>query len=267
MINIVCALHCEAKPIVDFYKLSALPNCIFPIYSNEQINVVVSGIGKVDTAAAMTYLFVKTLEQKNNAWLNYGISGHKSAELGAWFNVNKITEDSTGLNWYPSRFQNLDCLTASLETVDNPISQYESEKLYDMEASAFMATALKFSSIELVQLMKIVSDNEENHLDQINKKHVQLLLLDNISPLISIVNVLKEQKNEFDNIYDVDELYGEILKKWHFTQYQQKEVQRLIQRWKLLCNKEHIDQLEKCQDAKWVITWFKGQLADAKVAF
>ena len=105
MINIVCALHCEAKPIVDYYKLSALPNCIFPIYSNEQINVVVSGIGKVDTSAAMTYLFVKTLEHKNSAWLNYGIAGHKSAALGTWFNVNKISEVSSGLNWYPSRFQ------------------------------------------------------------------------------------------------------------------------------------------------------------------
>lgn len=267
MINIVCALHCEAKPIIDFYKLSALPNCIFPIYSNEQVNLVVSGIGKVDTAAAMTYLFSKTLEQKNNVWLNYGIAGHKNAVLGTWFNVNKVTENSTALNWYPSRFQKLDCLTASLETVDNPVSHYESDKLYDMEASSFMATALKFTSIELIQIMKVVSDNEENHLKEINKKQVQLLLKDNFSPVVDILGLLKEQKKEFDDIYGVDNLYLDILEKWHFTQYQKKEVQRLVQRWEILGNKDNLEQLEKCQDAKQVVSWFKVQLADSRVEF
>jgi len=267
MLNIVCALHCEAKPIIDFYKLSALSDCVFPIYSNEQINLVVTGIGKVDTAAAMAYLFTKTLEQKNSAWLNYGIAGHKNAMLGDWFNVNKITESSTAINWYPSRFQNIDCLTASLKTVDNPVSLYEPEKLYDMEASSFMSTALKFSGIELIQLMKVVSDNEESHLVEINKKHVQKLLLKNLDPLISMIAVLQQHKKDFDEIYAVDDFYMNLLEKWHFTQYQKKEVERLIQRWKAICNKDDTDGLEKCQDAKQVIAWYKMQLNEAQVMF
>ena len=215
----------------------------------------------------MAYLFVKTGEQKNNVWLNYGIAGHKKFTLSEWVNVNKITEASTKLNWYPSRVKKNQCLTASVETVDMPVSEYEPDSLYDMEASAFMATALKFSSIELIQVMKIVSDNEENHLDDINKKQVQKLFNNNLDPLIKIIDLLQEQKNIFDDIYKEDKLYQDCLEKWHFTEYQKNEVERLIQRWNLLGKADQTVQIEKCKDAKQLILWFKDQLDKASVVF
>lgn len=267
MINIVCALHCEARPIIDLYKLSASSNSVFPVFSNEDMNLVVSGIGKVDTAAAMAYLFAKAAQPKTVAWLNYGIAGHKTAALGQWFNVNKITERSTSTNWYPARYQGTNQKSSALMTVDVPISEYDVDGLYDMEASSFMATALKFSSVELVQVMKIVSDNEEHHLDKIDKKYVQKLMQDNITPLIDMIELLAEKSKEFHAIYGVDSMFEECLGKWHFTQYQQKELERLVQRWKILGDKSRLEQLKKCIDAKQVIGWFKAELAQVAVEF
>ena len=271
MINIVCALHCEAKPIIDEFKLSLVSDSVFPIFENgaknQKVSLVVSGLGRVSTAAAMAYLFAKNKEQKNVAWVNYGIAGHKNAELGSWINVNKITESSSGTNWYPSRFPKFDCLSSALITVDEPVSKYDSLALYDMEASAFMSLALKFSSVELIQVIKIVSDNEEHHLEKIDKQYVQNLLKDNMSPLIELIGILQDKHAEHERIYGDTEVFKSCLDKWHFTQYQKKELERLIQRWNVLCETQDENLLKECKDAKQVISVLKHYLDNVTVVF
>ncbi len=267
MINIVCALHCEAKPLIDYYNMSAVANTVFPMFNNNELSLIVSGVGKTAVASATTYLFVKTQENKNNAWLNYGIAGHKSAKLGRWFNVNKITEKTTNLNWYPARYQSIEIPSLGLKTVDIPQSNYDGNQLYDMEASAFMSTVLKFSSIELIQLMKVVSDNEEQHLDNIDKALVKKLLLDNTDPLIKIIDLLKEKSLIFEKHYGIDECYEACMNQWHFTQYQQKELRRLIQRWKLLKSALPENEMYLLENAKQVLAWFKSQLNNVAVEY
>jgi len=267
MINLVCALHCEAKPLIDYYKLSAVSNTIFPLFKNNELNLIISGIGKSSMASAMGYLFVKIQEKKNSAWLNYGIAGHKSATLGHWFNVNKITEKTTHLNWYPARYQSIETPSQGLQTVDMPQTHYDDNTLYDMEASAFMSTALKFSSIELIQLMKLVSDNEEQHLDNIDKALVKKLLSNNIEPLIKLIDFLKMKYQAFDQRYGQDEFYADCLSRWHFTQYQKKELERLTQRWRLLAEASPMDEVYSLDNAKQVVGWFKLQLKNTVIDF
>lgn len=50
-------LSIGAKPIIEKYKLRKYGHSEkFPIYKNENITVIISGVGKVNSAIATTYL-------------------------------------------------------------------------------------------------------------------------------------------------------------------------------------------------------------------
>ena len=52
-----CALHCEAKPIIDYYRLKKDPaENAFDVYQDERIACVVSGIGGINMAAATAWM-------------------------------------------------------------------------------------------------------------------------------------------------------------------------------------------------------------------
>ena len=267
MINIVCALHCEAKPLINHFRLSKSVDAIYPIFSNQEVRVIVSGVGRVATASAMSYLFAKMGEKKNQAWLNYGIAGHKNAPIASWFNVNKITEPLSGISWYPVRFPQDDVKSSGLITVDVPCSSYDDNLLYDMEASAFMATALKFTCVELIQIMKLVSDNEESSIEQINKKQVKALFDGNVDLLLLCIQSLQKEQTAFSDVYGEDALYLDCQKRWHFTAYQKNELERLIQRWRLMVDDVDVADLYSCQGSKQAILWLKKQINNAPVEF
>lgn len=267
MINIVCALHCEAKPLITHYRLSNVVDAVYPTFEKQNIRLVVSGVGRVSMASAMGYVFAKYGEIKNQAWLNYGIAGHKVSALGTWYNVNKIREVATDQCWYPSRFSKNSMDTSGLKTVDLPVSEYAAGQLYDMEAAAFMATALKFSSVELVQVLKLVSDNEISHVNNINKKQVQALFDGNIDGLVAMISVLQVKADAFSAIYSEDALFVDCLSQWHFSEYQKKALERLIQRWRSFEDVKSQETLFQCQNAKQVMLWFETRLNEVSVEF
>jgi len=265
MIYIVCALHCEAKPLIDNYKLSLEQDAVFPIFSNEQIKIIVAGIGKTSTAAAMAYLYARNQELPYCAWLNVGIAGHKNLPLGSLVNVNKISDSS--MNWYPVRPENSKQLGAELKTVDAPVEHYQDEALVDMEASAFMATALRFSPVELLQVLKVISDNEENHIDNINKKQVQQLIEQNLKEISETINWLQMQTNSFVEIYANSELYQQCINQWHFSHYQQKQLQRLLQRWQALNENPQFSQVQALSNAKQVLSFIENRVNQMPVEY
>jgi len=267
VLYIVCALHCEAKPLIDFYKLSADTDSTFTIFSSQDVKLIIAGIGKVSTAAAMAYLYAKDGEKKNVGWLNVGIAGHKKFSIGSLHNINKVTDAVSLINWYPARLPNIDCETSPCITVDTPVDVYKSQSVYDMEASAFMATALRFSSNELIQVLKIISDNEDNHVENINKSMVKALVAKNIEDINAVVFALQQQIHEFSVIYGDNELYLECLEKWHFSQYQKNALQRLLQRWRVLTNDMRLEMLEQCKDSKAVIAFLEDELEQCIVEF
>ena len=101
MLNLIAATHAEAEPIISALKLkkvTALLNC----YQNKNVHLVITGIGKCNTATACGWLAEKTAQSsgksavgKSSAWLNLGIAGHKSAELGSLMVAHKVTDLAT----------------------------------------------------------------------------------------------------------------------------------------------------------------------------
>ena len=106
----VIALAAEARPLLDRWKFTQLESAPFPLYYCEQQNyfLVVSGMGKVRSAAATSYLASKIIPLRTQAtppaiWINFGTCGHHNYPLGQGLLVHKIIDISNGNNYYPLR--------------------------------------------------------------------------------------------------------------------------------------------------------------------
>jgi len=267
MLYIVCALHCEAKPIIDFYKLSIESEASFPVFSNQHMGLIVAGIGKISVAAAMAYLYARGGEKKHIAWLNIGIAGHRTFPLGCLININKVTDESSQVNWYPARYSELMEQSSSLITVEHPVESYDSLSVYEMEASAFMATALRFSPVELIQVIKVISDNEEHHVERVDKVLVSNLITENLPKIDETIKCLNAQLGQYCETYDDSIIYSQCEKNWHFTQYQKKSLSRLIQRWHALSDNVSFSLISQCKDAKSVIKTLETLISRCSIEY
>lgn len=232
MLHFVVALPAEAKPLIEHYGLVRHTGGAFPVYENENITLIVSGIGKVAAAAATGYLQAQTGNHSCTAWLNIGIVGHNRRAIGDGVLVHKITDQITGRNWYPPLTFGLPCVSDDLITVDEPETEYRENKLYDMEAAGFYATACRFTTAELVHCYKIVSDNLATPSEEVSTKTVQALIeqrLDTIDVLTQTLQAFAARLAEFQS--DPDEL-ARFLEHWRFTVSEQHQLRRLLLHWR-----------------------------------
>lgn len=231
MLNFVVALQAEATPVIDYFGLRRRTDRAFPVYENEKIALIVSGIGKVAAAAAAGYLHAQTGNHSCTGWLNIGIAGHGRRSIGDGVLVHKITDQITGRSWYPPLTFELPCASDDLITVDEPEAKYREHGLYDMEAAGFYATACRFATAELVHCYKIVSDNLAIPTGAINATNVRTLIeqrLDTIDVLTQSLKALAARLAEFQS--DPREL-ARFLEHWRFTVSEQHQLRRLLLHW------------------------------------
>ena len=169
-INIVVAMEREAKPLINYWKLKKNTEKIFSD-KKKRINLIVSGIGKKRAEKATMYLAKKT---SNNAFfLNIGIAGHKNYKLGEIILISKITDNKNKYSWYPSLLWKTKIKKAPLLTVGFPKIRYTTNCLYDMEASGFFKGARNFVGPEMVQCIKIISDNKKSSILNISSNKIE----------------------------------------------------------------------------------------------
>jgi len=178
----VTALHCEAKPIIDHYRLTkSQSHHAFDIYRKDQIECIVSGIGRLACAAATAWIAALNHEARSITWINVGTAGSASHDIGTALLINRISDESSQ-HFYPAPLLNSGFETAHCLTRNEPSTDYHPEQLYDMEASAFYHTATRFSRAELVQCVKIVSDNPTHQTGR-NKARISDLIHQHIDQL------------------------------------------------------------------------------------
>ncbi len=193
----VCAMHCEAKPVIDYYRLQKLSGASpFDIYQGDNMTCVVSGIGKLAANAATASTAEKLKVHGSLAWINLGVAGAANTALGSAFLVNKCIDMETETPVYPGIIGQPALPTRSCLTVSRPTEDFQQEHLHDMEASGFMQAALYYSSSELVQSIKVVSDNESEKTGK-NRQQTSLLIagnMDAISQQAEQLNALNQQQ-------------------------------------------------------------------------
>lgn len=235
MLNIVCALQCEAKPLINRFKLKAdQQSALFPLYRSETTQLIISGIGKVNAAAATTYLMAHVPRAQTPAWLNIGVGGHKARDIGEGFLGNKITDRSTGHRYYPGVAAIPRTQTLPIETVDRPENNYPENAIVDMEASGFFPIASRLSPVEAIHCYKVISDNFHHSTAGVNKKFVTDLVENKIEKVILIIEALKELSSTLNQLSQPHQELDILLEKWHFTQTQRVVLETLLQRWKAL---------------------------------
>jgi adenosylhomocysteine nucleosidase len=230
---IYTALPCEAKPFIDYYRLkkNTTIQC-FAVYSGNNICLTVTGIGKSAMAAGIAYTQALYSSDPNPILLNIGIAGHKEHKIGSLYLINKITDAESERRYYPPLVFTPRCLTHSLQTASKPQLSYHPLHLCDMEASAFYETATRFSSSELIQCLKIVSDNEASSIKNIQHNQVSILIAAHL-PTVAVI--LAELTKLAGLLYtpELDE-FNHVVHRYRFTVNEQIQLKKLLSRWQLV---------------------------------
>lgn len=271
MLNIIVALKCEAKPLIQHYGLKHVPgNHPFPVYEKDGIILTISGPGKVASAAATAFIYTLLGQHSNSGWLNLGIAGHKSRSIGQGVLVHKITDNAANKNWYPSIVFTPQCESVNLITIDQKKDQYHENAIYEMEAAGFFEIASRFSTTELIHCYKVISDNQFNPVTNITEELVIELIFANLAEIDIILTEIRNLSATLKSLETVPPNYQEISNRWHFSVYQKGELRRLLKRWELvLCEPESnktslIPLLKKCKNSKGVLSLL-GQIVEQKV--
>ncbi len=236
------ALPCEAKPLIEHFKLKKELSCTaFTIYRNSQITLTVTGIGKSSMAAGVAYTLALFSAPTLPVLMNVGIAGHGSYQLGSVFAADKITDQESGRSYYPQLIVNPPCPTQAFTTVVQPQLEYPSESLYEMEASAFYEIAIRFSSNELIQCIKIISDNKNNPSTQIKPAQVSRWLSD-VLPLIEkyysqLSRLASMSQTQLAHTVN----YAEIITNWHFTTSEKLQLSNLLSKRSILTQHKPLD--------------------------
>ncbi len=260
-VHFVVALQCEAKPLVEYFGLKRrMDHSAFPVYEKAATTLTISGIGKTSAAAAVAYTQMLFGNLKYSVWLNIGIAGHRRPMLGQMFVVHKIVDEETGYRWYPPLLYRPSVSSAEITTVARPETEYAQDVLYDMEASGFYPTARRFSTSELIQCLKIVSDNDSVSRQKINPKQVSLLVNANIEDIENTANQLSQMAQSI--LQSPPAQFNEFLQQWHFTDHQKSRLEQCLSRWEVVSsgNPPDLKYLKVFKTGKEVLVWLENRL-------
>ena len=255
------ALPCEAKPLINHFKLKKeLSLTAFTIYRSADITLTVTGIGKSAMAAGVAYTLALFPALHMPVLLNIGIAGHDSHELGTVFALEKITDQETGRSYYPQLIISPPFPTHTIVTVAQAQPDYATDSLYDMEASAFYEIAIRFSSSELIQCIKIISDNKNNPSTQIKPAQVSLWVSDAL-PLIEKFSQQLRKLASLDQPANASS-YAEIIVQWHFTNSEKLQLNSLLNKRDVLIKHKPLNLIEMSQSsAKEVLNYLREEIA------
>lgn len=263
---VFCALACEAKPLIKAWQLPGLPsaNHPFAIYANRDKVVVVTGIGKITMAGAVCYTLALFNNPPSPILINLGIAGHSKTAIGTLCLSHKIIDKESGRCFYPQIPFSTSCTSYSVWTNSQPDNSYKNDVLYEMEAAGFYEMAVKFSSSELIHALKIVSDNKQSPLSNIQGSLVEEWVAKHLATIDGIVAQLFKLRQNC--LTSENALYQQLVNEFHFTVSRAVKLKLLLQKWQVLKEKETLAWREAgLKNAKEVLSWLEKQLDD--VAF
>lgn len=165
MLYIITAIAGEAIPLIHAFKLKKdITYTKFDLFKNDEIKLIVTGIGKVKSAIATTYLLVKDNPRSGDHIFNIGVCGssNENYKIGQIFLINKITDASSGKNFYPEAVFKHNLPEDHLITFDKPVKKSTMTNLpsclVDMEASGYYEASSLYFQSHRIHILKIVSD-------------------------------------------------------------------------------------------------------------
>lgn len=231
---IMVALSAEAQPIAASLGLRGSQRAQpFRSYHGDNCHLFVSGIGKLKTAAACGWAgaVVASLQDQPAAricWINAGICGHGSRPKGTLIRASSIEDERGDRRFYPPDIFSSELPADRLVSVDEPQRVYARGTAYDMEANAFWMTASRFSSLELLTIIKVVSDGPNDDLDSLDRSAIVKLAERMAAPIQSTARALTELSAELDESASIQACLTDLLARWHFSVSRERKLRRLL---------------------------------------
>ena len=233
----VVAHALEAKALIPMLHLQPFQTTSrFVQYGNSNnLHLIVSGIGRAAMEAAITDLSQQQANEDGprRAWVKIGLAGHsKAPQDSAWLG-NKITCQESGVSAYPPQLiAGID--SVAVITVDEPERTYPEDAAYEMEAFSFFEQATKYSTAELVQVFKIISDNLENPIEKLDFKNIPIWIRLVQEQIILLISKMSELVREHNDSHRIPRVYRELCSRIHLTVNQKLQLKRLCLRYKAL---------------------------------
>ena len=194
---IITALKSEAKPIIDYYDLEFSGSSNYPLYKNDNLTLLITGVGRKNTSNVLNLFFQKNKITKNHI-VNIGISGGKKCDcsIGQLFLINKVSDEKSKLSFnlgsqHSFGLQNNQITTVSKPVVDN---NFNVEGLVDMEAYEICKIVNDLESLDRLLIFKIVSD----HMDMkhhISANQVKSLIKQKVPVIDKFIRDLRKLQN------------------------------------------------------------------------
>lgn len=241
MINIVCALPSEARPIREHFKLKQEGGCEpFQWFANDEIRLMVCGVGTQSAAAGVGYLAGRCRTARKEGWLNVGIAGHQQAPVGDAYLAHKIHDVITAERWYPALQFTSELQTRLVETHPREVTAYPANALVEMEAAAFFKAASRCAEFERIHALKIVSDNTLNSVTALTRERISSLVaarIDQISKVIADLQTIPKAPP-----IDTDHFIETALKKFHLSVSERIQLRSIAARHLVLLPNEDLCQ-------------------------
>lgn len=264
MLCLVVALAAEARPLLASLRLQGVSGHPYRICAGEQTHLIVSGLGKVATAAATAYLRA-LIGDTPAAWLNVGIAGHGSQAVGTALLAHKVVDAASGKPFYPTFTAPPPCRTTLLHTVDR-VQSPAGDAAYDMEASGFCETAQRFATSERVHCLKIVSDNPQSPYQTLNAERVEALIEAQLDMVAQVGEHLRTLSQQLYALHADPSGLTELTTRWQFTATQQHQLRGLLARWQTLAPTTPVvnDDLLALQSRNEVLAYLQQRLDDVE---
>jgi hypothetical protein len=177
MLYIVTALKPEAQAFVDKYKLKKSKLHNYTLFHNENIKLIISGIG-VHNARLATQTLINHFDiTDNDVYLNIGIcAAPEHYNIGDLVEIGSITYKNTS-HIFDTHKQLLTCKDEAVST--------QQTTMIDMESFGFYDAVIHNPAIKKFHILKVVSDHFQP--DTITKENTKSLLFNVIDAINSIL--------------------------------------------------------------------------------
>jgi adenosylhomocysteine nucleosidase len=255
---IFCALQAEAAPVIEHWKLKKQSTKAFSLYSDDTRVLVVTGIGKTSMASAIGYTLAHYPHIHSPLLLNFGIAGHSNQDLGSLWLVDRAIDQENGRSFFPQFSQIGKWPSSSLVTTTTPVRHYQENSLHDMEATAFFESAIKFTTLENIHALKIVSDNADATYENVSASKVTDWVKNQLSQLDGFLSHWQMEKKGFEP--SSEDTFDMILTSCHFSQSNRLQLERLRDKWRVLKNEAPDWQMCQARTAKGWIDWLAQEI-------
>ncbi len=230
---IVVALLEEARPFIKHFKLQKWETSKLKTYQSGSLLLVISGIGPNATALAVGYAAALASSCHHLYWLNLGSAGHRDYQIGTVVLPIKVRDIVSDLVFYPTPIIPGNFKRDKLVSLKTPSEKYLQDTCFDMEAYHFCTAASRFSIQDHIQVVKIISDNEEQPVSRLEKSTLRKAIAVGAEEAFHIIEVFLDFARA---AVKHRELSVPLLNasKLHFTESQRIRLSRLTSQMLLL---------------------------------